>query len=173
MKNVQLAFFYFFAYLSLGCILSQLMIELSIYSLNVKTWILGLSAILAFLFSFGLGKLSDSIQKVKPSFYISISFYIISIILIYITHDWYKMIFYVVMIASSRMVMSSAETLVFMEKKNLFSKYHCLGVIGLIISSLIVYVLEGIYRLLFCILCVFFSILFIYRFEEHEKKKSC
>ena len=85
MKNVRLAFFLYFSYVSVGCIASQLipLINDAGYTAFEKSMILGGGALFSFLMSLWLGKKSDGQGRLKPSFYISTSLYIGFIILFY------------------------------------------------------------------------------------------
>ena len=173
MKNFRLAFFYFFAYLSLGCILSQLIPMLNQeFNLFIKTCILGGSALLAFLLSLGLGLLSDSCQKMKPSFYISMCLYVGSVCGIFVFDFFiFKLISYLFLIAASKMVMSSCETILLFEKKEKFGKYHCIGVVGLVIGSWLTNYIPD--KLLWMSVSSFgmLSCLFAYSYQEKPKEK--
>lgn len=171
MKNIRLAFFYFFAYLCLGCVLSILIPKLNEhFNLIIKTFILGGSAILSFILSLLVGKLSDSLKRNKPSFYISISLYLIGLTLI--TFNKFIILGFLLLISSSRLVMSNSETLLLIEKKELFGKYHCIGSIGLILGSFFVNILNDIYLYSLCMISSILSVLCICFYNETKREKN-
>lgn len=170
MKNVKLAFFNFFGFVSIGCILSQLIPMLNQdYSSFEKSMILGGGALGSFLLSLLLGKLSDSTKKMKPSFYISMILYLSAIVLVFmIENKIIKLISFIFMIAASRVLMSSTETIVLVEKQEDFAKYHCMGAIGLICGSLLSSILHPLSKVLLCLLSGFISIVLIYKIKEKQ-----
>ena len=171
MKNIRLAFFYFFSYLCLGCVLSLLIPKLNEhFNLIIKTIILGSSALFSFILSLILGKLSDSLQRNKPSFYISMSIYIIGLTLI--TYNRFIIFGFVILITSTRLVMSHSETILLIEKKDLFGKYHCIGSIGLILGSICVNRLNEFNLYILCIISSFVCILCIFFYKEKRRNRN-
>lgn len=171
MKNVKLAFFHFFSYGAIAAIISQLMLILSEqnYSVLEKTFVLGMGAVFSFLLSFFLGKRSDALGKVKPSFYISLLLYLISMMFAFYTPM--RVAAMILMIAGSRTLMSSCETLVFVEKKNEFGKYHSMGALGMVSVSLLSggFSLEN--KMAMAYFCGFCAFLLIVNYHEKEKEK--
>lgn len=160
MNRVRLAFFYCFGFISIGCILSQLIPLLNKdFSTFTKSLILGIGALTSFFMSILIGKISDSIKKIKPSIYINMILYLIVIVFIFISHSKIlKGISFIFVIAISRILMSTIETFVLTLKKETFMKYHCMGAIGLMIGSLFSSFLNTSQTILLCmgsgILCI-------------------
>ena len=171
MKNIRLAFFYFFSYLCLGCTLSLLIPKLNDnFNIFIKTLILGGSALLSFILSVLLGKLSDTLKKSKPSFYISILLYFIGYSLI--IFNKFLIVGFLLLISSTRLVMSNSETILLIEKKDEFGKYHCIGSIALIIGSFLVNFLNSFILYILCSLSSILSICCIFSYKEKERKQD-
>lgn len=172
MKNVKLAFFNFFGFISIGCIASQLIPLMNKdYSSFQKSMILGIGAMLSFFLSLWLGKISDEKKKIKPSFYFSMISYLCFICCIFLFHEKVlKGIGFILMIATSRTLMSSSETFVFYEKQKNFGKYHCMGALGLVCGSLLSSYIHDEYKVLLCLGSGIISMLLIAKVEEKPKE---
>lgn len=174
MNHVRLAFFNCFGFISIGCVISQLIPLLNEgFSSVEKSFVLGLGAFMSFFMAILFGKLNDTIRKIKPSIYVSMFFYILSVIFIF--SDFSKMIkgmSFIILIASSRLLMSTIETLILTLKKDTFAKYHCMGAIGLIIGSLSSSYLSDIQKMMFCIFSSIVCILLVLPIEEKKKEKN-
>lgn len=171
MNHVRLAFFNCFGFISIGCIISQLIPLLNEdFSTLEKSFILGLGAFVSFFMSILFGKISDSIKKIKPSIYISMIIYLISIYFIFFDDSKIiKGISFILTIAASRMLMSTIETLILTQKKETFAKYHCMGAIGLILGSLSSSYLSDIQKILLCIFSGIICILLVIPIKEKKR----
>ncbi|WP_294561564.1 MFS transporter [uncultured Traorella sp.] len=175
MKNVRLAFFLYFSYVSVGCIASQLipLINDAGYTAFEKSMILGGGALFSFLMSLWLGKKSDGQGRLKPSFYISTSLYIGFMILFYLIDSMlFKAFFLIGLIGVSRTLMSSCETIVLMAKPDNFGKYQSMGALGLISGSLLSAQLMPVGKGSLCILSSLISFFLIYQWPEKQKEKT-
>lgn len=172
MKNVRLAFFNFFTFVSIGCVISQLipLINEAGYSPFEKSLILGIGALFSFVISLWLGKKSDSEGRIKPSFYISMILYLSCLILFYFFKSlFFKAMFLSGMIGASRTLMSSCETLILVNRPKHFEKYQCMGALGLISGSLIAgkMMLSG--KVILCLVSLLISMLLIFKWPEKKK----
>ena len=172
MNHVRLAFFNCFGFISIGCIVSQLIPLLNKdFSSMQKSFILGLGALTSFLLAVLLGKMSDSIKKIKPSVFVSMFVYLLFISFIFIDISrLLKGISFIIVIAMSRMLMSTIETFILSKKKETFAKYHCMGAIGLIIGSLSSSFLDDIQKVMFCFFSGFVCILLVLPIKEEKKE---
>ena len=171
MNHVRLAFFNCFGFISIGCIISQLIPLLNeSFSTFEKSLILGLGALITFLMAVLFGKLSDSIKKFKPSIYMSMFLYLFSISFIFLSNSKViKGISFVLVIATSRILMSTIETMILSFKKESFAKYHCMGAIGLIIGSLSSSYLNNIQKIILCIFCGIVCLILVSPIEEIKR----
>lgn len=175
MKNVRLAFFLYFSYVSVGCIVSQLipLINDVGYSAFEKSLILGSGALFSFLMSLWLGKMSDTQGRIKPSFYISTFLYIIFMLLFYFLDSmFFKAVALAGLIGVSRTLMSSCETIVLLAKPETFGKYQSMGALGLISGSLLSAQLMPIGKGSLCLFSTLASIRLIYKWPEEQKEKK-
>lgn len=171
MNHVRLAFFNCFGFISIGCIISQLIPLLNnSFSSFEKSLVLGLGALASFFMAVLFGKLSDTIKKIKPSIYINMSIYLFSIYFIFSNDSKsFKGVSFILVIATSRMLMSTIETFILTQKKETFAKYHCMGAIGLIIGSLSSSYLSDIQKIMFCIFSGIVCILLVLPIEEIKR----
>lgn len=174
MNHVRLAFFNCFGFISIGCIISQLIPLLNKgFSSFEKTIILGLGALASFFIAILFGKLSDTIKKIKPSIYINMILYLFFISFIFSNYSKsLKGISFIVVIATSRMLMSSIETLILSQKKESYAKYHCMGAIGLIVGSLSSNYLNDIQKVIFCILSGVICLLVVLPIKEKKRENK-
>lgn len=83
MNHVRLAFFNCFGFISIGCIISQLIPLLNeSFSTFEKSLILGLGALASFFMAVLFGKLSDTIKKIK-------AFYLYQYVYLFIMYLFY------------------------------------------------------------------------------------
>lgn len=174
MNRVRLAFFNCFGFISIGCMISQLIPLLNeSFSTLEKSLILGLGALASFFMAILFGKLSDTLRMIKPSIYISMVIYLSSIYFIFFSDlKLFKGISFILVIATSRMLMSTIETFILTQKKETFAKYHCMGAIGLIIGSLLSSYLSDIQKIMFCAFCGIVCILLVFPIEEMKRKNK-
>lgn len=174
MNHVRLAFFNCFGFISIGCIISQLIPLLNeSFSTFEKSLILGLGALASFFMAVLFGKLSDTIKKIKPSICISMFIYLSCIYFIFLNDSkLLKGVSFLLVIATSRMLMSTIETFILTQKKESFAKYHCMGAIGLIIGSLLSSYLSDIQKIMLCIFCGMICIFLLIPIEEMKRESK-
>lgn len=136
---MKLAFFNFFIFIAIASVQSQLIPFLNEIKVNAfqKSFVLGISALIAFGLAIIIGKISDSIGKIKPSLIFCLILYNFFFSLaIGINVIWIQIIALALMFACLKQVMSCAETMVFQLKPKTFGKYHAISAIGLVVGSL-------------------------------------
>lgn len=176
---MKLAFFNFFTFAAIACIQTQLipfLNELEITSIH-KSWVLGISALIALLIAIIIGKISDSTGKMKPSFLISLLLYNLFFIgTIAFKPLSIRLIFFTLMLACLKQVMACAETMVFQIKQDKFGKYQIMSAFGLVFGSLLSgYLFQSFKAIALAIACMVFSCLsggLTRKFQESKKAKQ-
>lgn len=107
-------------------------------SSDLKSWILGGSALVSLLFAVAIGYLSDHLGRFKPSFYITLVLFIISSLGSFLfTRFWLQIFMIITMFALVKEVMSINETWIFTIEPQKFGKFHCFSALGLVVGSLL------------------------------------
>ncbi len=175
MKNAKLAFFNFFSFVSIGSITSLIIVminELGASSFE-KNSILGLSALLSFLMAVLIGRKSDREGTIRSSFILSMSLYLVSVFFSFMIDSvWFKAISILFMFGVMKSVMSCTETLIYIESKENFGKYHCFGALGSICGSLIGAALSDMNRMFLCLGCGLISILIMMNIQENKRESQ-
>lgn len=179
MKNILCCCFNVITFMAISAVNSQLIPYLNYLEItpSLKSWILGGSALISLIFAVGVGYLSDRLKKFKPSFYITLSLFMISVLGSFLLgFGWLQIVLIVVMFALVKEIMSINETWIFSIEPQKFGKFHCFSALGLVIGSLLAgwihQQISAVALCIFILICSLISGLLAFKIEDKTQSKG-